>query len=745
MKLRILSLVALVLPLAARAADPAPVFDFSKLKLVQYIDCSANPPSNDFREFPADASKVETILGKKCRVLANDNDQVKYFAYNIGRNKGLKPGAAYVLVVEYPEDKPRTMFFLNRGNETGRGVSTGNAVPDAVFGLYVNNNPESIKYPLSNKYEVWQNFFYLHDRFPEFESLRGEAERKAKPSDGFWVVVAQMNQDDAVGSAGAAASGIYLYEVSNPESYNVKINYPPEDLPKRYIFCREEMADGVISVPHGADHPQNRGVNKPVDWHEYKARNMMFLGMNTFTRDLLEFGHNQGWDAKDDSWYVGSSTPKLWGDTIKMLEKYPGLYVLPYYEYGGGTGPKGVGGQKKPEMLGGGKDYLPPALAWLNKNAHIDVADPEALEDAKRLLDRTVLDFKDDKKFVGAWFRARPVQIPMSFSDDTLASYKSETGTEVTRQGLKADRGALEKYYAWWFKKREGFFAELAKYLREKGVPGAVVLFTCDPSEPGAALPGNVLVTDDTATWSAIMAQQPKKKAVVSIDSVVASKAHPKAQETPHDNYENWEWDHAMPWADPQNYDGKDGVVMTYTFNRLYTVSSPGLFEDFKNTSGLAAVRHHSLNENIMNNKLGYFASDVEPSGPYSMLAEARAVAYGDPRFLGYLISNTLARGFPQYVREFDRAFLALPALPSAILTDGASDSEVVVRTIDAGAKGTYLAVVNTGLNPKKGVTINLPKDGALTNAATATPLTANGGKLALDFYPGQLYALLIK
>jgi hypothetical protein len=185
--------------------------------------------------------------------------------------------------------------------------------------------------------------------------------------------------------------------------------------------------------------------------------------------------------------------------------------------------------------------------------------------------------------------------------------------------------------------------------------------------------------------------------------------------------------------------------LLTYTFNRLYTVSSPKAFDAFRTGDGLAIIRHHSLNENIMDDKIGYFACDVENAGPYSMLAEARAVAHGDPRFIGYLISNTLARGFPEYTREFNRAFLALPALPGKVLDNGSSDKEVVVRVIDAGNSGAYLAVVNTGLAPKKGVTINLPKEGSLINAALQTPLQHQGGKLSLDFYPGQLYALLIK
>ena len=146
-----------------------------------------------------------------------------------------------------------------------------------------------------------------------------------------------------------------------------------------------------------------------------------------------------------------------------------------------------------------------------------------------------------------------------------------------------------------------------------------------------------------------------------------------------------------------------------------------------------------------MDDKIGYFACDVEMAGPYSMLADARAVAYGNPRFIGYLLSNTLARGFPQYARDFNQAFLSLPALPGKLLSNATSDKEVVVRTIDAGKYGTYLAVVNTGFTPKSAVTITLPKEGNLTNAALHTPLSPKDGKLTLNFYPGQLYSLLIK
>lgn len=737
-----LSLLAASLMAVCRpgAAAPAEVFDYSKLRLVEEVDCAAVGGGENFREFPEAGSRVEEVLGKRCRVLPNDSSLMKYVAYRVGRGKGLKAGGAYLLVLEYPEDLPRTMYLLNRGNETGRGLSTGSAVADNIFGRYVNNNPESIGYALSGEWRKWEQFFYLHDRFPEAESLRGAMPRTAKPEDGFWVYVAQTKQVDALGSAGAAVGRIRLFEVPEPREYDLAVNYPPAGLPRRNIFCREEMADGVVSVPHGTDEPAKRGFDNPVDWFEYKARNMVFLGMNTFTKDLLEFGHNQGWDSGDERWYVGSSTPKLWGDILTMLKRYPQLSVLPMYEYGGGTGEAGVGRAKKPVRLSGGKDYI--QIQWLNDNAHVNILDPEALADAKRLLYATVLKYRDTTHFVGAWFRERPVQMPISFSDSDLDLYEAEKGARVTREKLAADAALLAGYYDWWMTKRHAFMQELVRYLRESGLPDAKVLLTCDASEPGVSLPGNVLVTDDVAKWEELMKGPTQKKSVLSFDEVVKQALHVKQLTQPAETYGNWEWQHAVPWADPQNYSGADGVMLSYTFHRLYSVSSPALFEPFQDADGLAVVRHHSLNENTMDDKLGYFACDVEPAGAYSMMAEARAVANGDPRYLGYLISNTLVRGFPAYVREFDRAYLALPALPSQVVPGASSVPEVVVRTIDAGRHGRYYAVVNTGLSACSGVRISLPAGKSLQNAATGAPMDRDGGGVVLDFYPGQLYAL---
>jgi hypothetical protein len=136
---------------------------------------------------------------------------------------------------------------------------------------------------------------------------------------------------------------------------------------------------------------------------------------------------------------------------------------------------------------------------------------------------------------------------------------------------------------------------------------------------------------------------------------------------------------------------------------------------------------------------------DVERGGPYSMMAEARAIANGDPRFLGSLDGNSCLKGFPQYVRPFYAAFVSLPALPSTVLQDASSDPEVVVREIKTLNNGTYYAIVNTGFGSKENVTITLPAKGATKDSATNESVKADGGKLTFNMYPAQLRAIHVQ
>jgi hypothetical protein len=759
--------VLFVLAALLTAGEP-PAGDtvFGALKLVQEIDCAKQPDDAPFVESPQGISKIETLLGAACRVLPNQEGDGKYFAFRVGKGKGLKPGGCYVLNVEFPDDKPRGFNILNWGCETARGVATGTATGDALKGLYVNHNPESLRYPQSGKLLQWRQLFFLHDRFPELARPRGNGPRPLTPEEGFWVIIAQFPAFNDPLSAGAAVSKIRLYEVADFAKCAVKVNLPPEGLPRRHIFWREEMADGVIAMGHKAEEKDEklRGVKNIVDWYEYKARLMQFLGMNTFCKDLLEFGHNQGWDSTEgggNNWYYQSSTPQLWADILAMLGKY-NVNVLPYYEYCGSVGAQGLGSQGRCRTLAGKNEYT--HINWTEKR-NVDVADPDFVPDAKKLLDLTMAKFKDKAKFAGAWFRPRPSAIPVSFNDNDLKWFGAQANNNQTptREQLKNDKALLEKYYAWWFAKRRDFLVALRDHLRAQIGPDAVVLFTTDTSEPGISLPSaltgagkkdpwsykTAVVNDDVENWARLLDGNKTYHMVKSVDfaSVIGDDLHLKAVQRFPENWAQWEWNHSCPPADPATYKNIDGVLLTYTFNRLYTVANAGAFDAFRGPSGVAAVRHYALNENEMfagqkkDNLLGYFVSDVERAGPYCMLAEARAVANGDPRFLGYLMGNSCSRGFPEYVRAFNAAFLALPALPSAVAKEASPDAEVVVRAIKTPKHGTYYAVVNVAMTEKKEVALTLPA-GTLTDAATGAALKAANGKLTVTLYPGELRAL---
>ena len=710
---------------------------FGKLRLVDEIVCGTDTGAHEFYEMPAGVSKVETILGIPARILPNTGE-AKSFAYRIGKGKNLKPGAAYVLAVEFPEDKARSLFIVNRGAESVRGVRTGNALGDVLYS-YTNNNSESLKIPLSQRYRTWKNLFFLHDRMLEVglksEKAGEEGPHTGKPENGFWVAITQSKADNDPVSNGAAVSRIRLYEVSDVAKLIIPLKLPPAGLPQRHLFWREEMADGVI----GADKAEERGVTVRTDWYDYKAHLMQFLGMNTFSKDLLEFGHNQGWDAgPTNDWFNASHYPELWGDILDRFAKYD-FSILPYYEYAGSVGQKGLGGEKRAMPLSGAKAYT--HISWTEGN-NADITDPDTIADAKKLLDATILRYKDKVTFAGAWFRPRASQMPIGFADPTLARFAKEAnaGQAITREQLRTDKVLLEKYYVWWFGKRRDFLINLRDHLRSHGIAGADILLTPDSAEPGRSLMGpHAIVTDDMETWTPIL-QRPAHSTLraVSYEETVRANRQFEALTSPTPTWGEWEWQHSNPQADPVNYKNTSGAFLTYSFNRAYTTSSAESFAPFRTQSGLAAIVHFPLNEHAMEKSLGYIASDVEYAGPFCMLGEARAMAYGDPRYLGYLAASSFNRGFPEYVRRFNAAFLSLPALPSEIVPGASSDPNVVVRVIKTPANGTYFAIVNTGFQDSK-VTVTLSTKGKATNAATGQALTTVDGKLTMTLYPCEL------
>jgi hypothetical protein len=747
--------LALLLPSASQGQVPGEVAPFGRVRLVDEIDLASDGATHAFAEYPAGASRVETILGAPARVVPMQASEASYVAYRIGRGKGLKAGGAYVLAVEYPEDAPRSIMVVNTGNETSRGFHTGTTVGDSLRAKYVGNHCESLDIPLSGKWEQWTLLVQLHDRSSAKGLERGGMSRPLKPADGFDVVLSQYSAPNDPLSQGIAARRIRLYEVLDPAALAMPLRLPPNGLPRRHIFWREEMADGVVGDKDKTI--EQRGLDDPLDWYRHKAALSRFLGINTFSKDLLEFGACQHWDSTPyggHDWVYHDPVNKgLWAQIVEVMGQN-GLNVLPYYEYSGSKGAHGLGPQRRAKPLT--RDDAYTHIKWI-ESANADITDPDTYEDFRKMLELTIVRLKGKAQFVGAWIRPRS-QLPVGFGDATRGRFATEAnnGQAVTREQLRADKALYGRYLDWWHGKRREFLTAMRDYLRSEGVEDAMVLFTGCAAEPGVGFAdwGGRFVTDQPDLWGPLLAKPPhtadgkQPPTLLTPTGVAARNLYLEGLLSPSLSWGGWENQHANPADDPQGYRDVDGVMLTHAFNRLYTVASSATFDAYRTRSGLAVVRHYGLNENMMidaNDKsiLGYFVADVERAGPYCMQSEAVAVANGDPTMIGYLVGSNFGRGFPQYVRDFNLNYLALPALGSEPLAGASSDPEVVVRAIRTTGNGTFLAIVNTGVASKAGVRVRLPAaGGAVTALASGRVLQPEGGTLTLTLRPCQLVSV---
>jgi hypothetical protein len=517
------------------------------------------------------------------------------------------------------------------------------------------------------------------------------------------------------------------------------IHYPPDSLPRRHLFFREEMSDGVVDNDPPA-------VSDPTDWYEHKAQLMHFLGMNTFSKDLLEFGHNQGWDPGPYASLVNTPAWKdRWENILEMLGNYD-LDVMPYYEYAGTIGPQGLGPQQRAHPL---NDALPDFdythISW-TESVNADLTDPDTYADLKKILERTIVIYKDKVNFIGAWLRPRSSENPISFADSALNRFSAEanSGVAVTRSQIKSDTQLYEKYLSWWFDKRKEFLLAMRDFIREDGGNDqAVILYTTDYTESGKTHYdwgyNHNVITDDKSAWQGLSYTYP----LFGLNEYIENDWHLEAQLLPENTWGEWEWQHAAPVPDPDNYKNEEGVLLTYTFNKAYTVGSINAFDRFRTKSGLAIIRHYCLNENGLNG-MGYFVTDIDWYGPYTMLAETRAMANGDPFYIGYLASAAFNKGSAEYVREFNSNFLALPALPSVIVENASDDPEIVVRKIVTDESGTYIAVMNTGFTDKLSVSIKLPVRGDVADASNGNIILADTSEIILDMYPARLKSYII-
>src|SRR5690606_27554694 len=116
--------------------------------------------------------------------------------------------------------------------------------------------------------------------------------------------------------------------------------------------------------------------------------------------------------------------PTVWENIVEIANEY-GLDVLPYYEYAGSEGSNGLGGQKRAKPLSWPGMDAYTQVSWA-ESSRADLSDPDTHADAKLLLDTTVTRYRNKANFIGAWWRARVSQMPISFNDNNIAQFSNE-------------------------------------------------------------------------------------------------------------------------------------------------------------------------------------------------------------------------------------------------------------------------------------------------------------------------------
>ncbi|MBR1609192.1 MAG: hypothetical protein IJ678_06210 [Kiritimatiellae bacterium] len=700
---------ALCAPVPA-AADIVPGLEaYGDLSLVDEVIC-ATDVEHEFHDYPEGASYATNILGSACRVLAHPSGVDGFLSWRLGKGKDLEPHAMYLLVAEYPEDVPRTATLINKATNSRNGFHTGWTVGQSTSGgVLAQIHLESVDVPLSGAWERVEELMVLNEKAYPLDKADRDSDSCLVDvvANGFDAVFQVFRADHAPDSAGAAIRAVRLYRVNDEANVASAFRYPAGNAPRRLATWREEMGNGFTWASN-AD---------PADGSRHKARLMKALGLNCFSRTMLEWGYNKNWDAgwKDasapfwnpdwgggSSWSLSGSNTDYWsGDVDAFYEA--GLYLMPYYEYSGSRGSWGPyedGNGNAGKALGFSPARkavtlfedtgINPATHFNNyvqasngaSGSNVDLTQEPAYDDFKRILACTMLRYAGRSNFAGAWIRNRG-SMPVSFSDAALASFCEDTGREagsVTRQTIIDSLGGgdawintakwgtnrwsslYREYREWWYGKRADWLEAMQDYLADNGIPGAKVLFTGSPGEVGPTLHLANGKSDDHqaggVTAVARLGNAWNFKGTTSI---------PGYAELWRDGglfADGWSWyameyQHSEPHPDPETYGTRRDVAVGYPYDGIASAIAGGPnfgVPSFRNASGdLFFNRFYCLQEGQHKDSSGN-----ENIGYFTCDMDHAGRAIVAPELWGVLYQDPTIIGMlqgDQFARAFSRPF----------------------------------------------------------------------------------------
>lgn len=685
---------------------------YGRLKLVDVVDASLDPALNEHPYKEGGIRKswvgrrafatwekgvtVEEFQGRKYRQAANN----EWFGYRVGRGV-IKPGKAYVMRIEYPEDKTRyAVMNIDAGrNYMGAGFKTGVSA----------DNPFD-NYPLGQKYD-------FHDYFvvPDETTYGADGSRTTSTKNGFWVFFFDAGRSYFPQyQAGSAVAQIRLYEM-------------PED----------ETAFPVVRLPEGQPHRWFI-----ADWErepEWVAKDMVrhakMMGFNGISPSFLKWGRLAYWHVKGD---IGVDAMKpirdpLPPDETAALDSYlaatkeAGLAIFPRLEYGGT--------EKIPEnerAIGpNGAPARPNRFArWC-----ADLLQPVTFKEFSDILQETIGDrIKDNPQIAGIMFRIRCQRLPISFSRFDIDMFAKETGKNPP-EGLDdkalaqwASGGEFKAEYAtWWHEKRRDFHKKILARLREYRPDLLMLYYNWD--EDGWNV-GTYKRTpqDYTDLYNVHTAIESYRRSEAYQKTMTPEDYVKEVREEPKEDYN----------VRNELYRDTPGFALLGPLNWHYLADNAPYLEAFRTGDQLALTRMYNYEEkgrwNVQDDN--YESSEMTTGGrDFAMAEQTLAMFHGDPWILTET-TYTYGQGFADQYRRFAQAFLSLPATRGEILEKptGQDEPELRVRRFKDG-KGFRLGIVHKGYKAAD-YTLSLPgswpEKPLVTNLVTGEAVEARneGGRL---------------
>jgi len=654
---------------------------YGRLKRIDVIDTARDPMAagdvykeGGHRESwvgrRAYASWVEGITigelaGKKYREVNNN----QWFGYRLGRGK-ITPGKAYLVRVEYPENKTRYVpINIDAGrNYQGLGFKTG-----------VSKDDPFDNYPISGSWKFFDTVV-----IPDELTYGSHGSRSTPVEHGFWIFFHDTGRAYVPQyEAGPAVGRILVYEMPEGPAAHAAIRYP-EGAPRRLLVA---------------------------DWErepEWVARDMvrhaLISGYNAISPSILKWGNLAYWHVDDlEKLPLRSSHPvrdPLAADQESALEKYlkatkgSGITLFPRLEYGGTDALP-----KEARAIGANGAPAKPNRfhSWCS-----NLLRPEPLGEFSAILDQVIgKNIGENPQIGGILFRIRSDRLPISYGPDDVALYARETGDEppagLDGKGLAkwasgGDRHA--KYIDWWQGKRRDFHAAMLERLRRYRPDLSLLYYNWDGDRWN--LGEYSRTPEDYRDYYNVHN---------SIRYYERAAAYQKA--IPAQEYARMIREKGAPHhrLQPELYAGLDGFALLGPVNWHYLADNEPYINSFRTGERLALTKLFDYEERGRWNVQGdnYETSELMTGGPdYAMAEQVMSVFHGDPWILTET-AYTYGGGFMEQHRAFARAFLALPALPGKVVeTPGLPGSEELrVRRYDPkGAAAVYLSLAYKGYRP---------------------------------------------